>query len=230
MLKSYKKITSILLALLIMFSFNMPAIASNSATAIDSNTISKVNSALNYVSTQKEQFGLGNVDFSTLSIGNKISAYKITEEGELKPIDFCLYPLTSNGNLVTFAVKMDDCDNFTITNALVDTIKSQVTADEAFALVYDNSGCYIYSHEQLSKIGSFAKISNRGVIDNINTTVLLSAQLNSYRAVQNVEYKDDQAINALTVSMTSSLRAVNINFPMTIMSNYISLPVLYVAQ
>ena len=105
---------------------------------------------LDYVESQKELFGLGDVDFSELAIGNPISTYEYLETGleECTPI----YPLFYDGEVVAIAKCPEETYFQISTGLLVDSLNEAM--NESAALVYDAGGTYLFNGEIFTQIST----------------------------------------------------------------------------
>ena len=113
---------------------------------------------LDYVESQKELFGLGDVDFSELAIGNPISTYEYLETGleECTPI----YPLFYDGEVVAIA-KCPEETYFQIdTGILVGELNAVL--NEPISLIYDSEGVHIFDGIECSTVtGRAIETTNR---------------------------------------------------------------------
>lgn len=94
---------------------------------------------LRYVETQKAQFGLENVNFSTLSIGNPIHTYEYINNG-LRPLQ-PIYPLRSGERIVAIAQSTADGNCQISTNF---AHKLNDSAADSVAIIYDANGAYLF--------------------------------------------------------------------------------------
>lgn len=219
----FSKVLKFVLTLVIVLnSCAVPVFATENQTTsvVSSDIADAIMEALDFVSLQKEQYGLGDVDFETLSVGEKISAYEYVED-KLCEMDFQLYPLLSDGNIVAFAVKDDKKTSVDITTALVEEVNSKKPENEDFALIYDKDSCYLYTLDRLNKIYEDMQMDDgRGDFgsDNISASSLL----------ESVEIEDDYNIQSLDYCET--VNASQYKQSRAEVPKYYSLSVPYVSQ
>jgi hypothetical protein len=228
MLKSYKKALAVLIAVTIMLSLSSYSLAIGENAKITdsliSNTvINEVNAALDYITPEKALYGLSDVDFESLSIGNPILAYEYVDS-ELAPLSFRMYPLTNDdndGELVALAIKQDNAEFVSITTALVEQIKEQISSDDAFALVYDSEACYIYTQDGLAQLCESAQITESRDEVSGQSVTLEAGALHSYEAACAIGFESASLVQGASI---------NGNILYAGSSDYISLPVSAVSQ
>ena len=113
------------------------------AATIDSSK-SKIISALQNMEWMKDDIGLADVDFRTLSIAEPMYTYEYTSRGWIQ--NNVIYPLLSNGVLVAWAISLDrnGDEEYQITAELVKEVKSILAENTSFTLLYDDTCCYLY--------------------------------------------------------------------------------------
>lgn len=153
-----KKYLSAILALCMVFQLSTPSLAVSDEVTLTNK--SGLIESLNCIEPQKDAFGLKNVDFSNIYVGDMIHAYEYTSDG-LHEI-FGLYPLFENSTLIAFAIANED-GKYTITTALV----NEVSAIEPLnvALIYDRHCCYLYNGSDITLlIKNVEEADNRVVL------------------------------------------------------------------
>lgn len=177
-----KRITQKSIALFLTFVVSLwmaiPVSATNAAETTSTSHLSQpaLFDVLRYVETQKAQFGLENVDFSTLSIGNPIQTYEYTCNGlqQLQPI----YPILDGNRIVMIAQNTADgsCQISTgLANKLNDSCPNSI------AIIYDCDGAYLFDgtvftqiYENTEPIQSRAALSDLTFSDNTGSFSLNS--------------------------------------------------------
>lgn len=128
---------------------------------------------LSEIDSQKDSWGLEDVDFNELNIGVPIQTYNYVEGAFVRSHD--MYPLTADDRLVLWAIPING--QFQITSSLVSEINTSIDFNTPLALVYDASNAYIYSNQSFSILKYFnEEVESRGVL---NT--------NARRAVQGID-------------------------------------------
>lgn len=133
-----KKVISIVSMLCLTFMISVPSFAV-SADVVSTDVADSIVEALETVECDKTLWGLEDVDFSDIYIGNAIYAYDYID-GTFKKSNE-IYPLFSSNDLIAFSIPQDDVHQQIVT-ALVKEIKC--INPEQLALVYDSKSCYLY--------------------------------------------------------------------------------------
>lgn len=115
-----------------------------SATAASESPKSKIISALQNMEWMKDDMGLADVDFRTLSITEPMYTYEYTSRGWIQ--NNVMYPLLSNGVLTAWAISFDrnGDDGYQITTELVEEVRLALAENTKFTLLYDDAHCYLY--------------------------------------------------------------------------------------
>lgn len=98
------------------------------------------------VEIQKEAWGLSNINFSDIYIGNKVYMYELTNEG-VNVITY-MYPLIYDGEIIMAATALGN-DKFQISLDFARMIAGSNVQNAAF--VFDASGCYIYDGNKFNR-------------------------------------------------------------------------------
>lgn len=217
-----KKMSALILALLISISLPFSVLAASSQN-VNFFPKDKIISSLNYIEPNKELYGLAGVDFYSLSIGNPILAYEYANK-QVNLLDFYLYPLLENNNLVAFALIDQQTNSVQITTSLVNEIATFLDKNKTFALIYDDQSCYAYSDGGLQVLTkSELKDSRRNTIDTKDIKGLLkNVKINSYSPKDQLEYYS--TFNNANINLIDAANASNAA------SQYISCSVSYVTQ
>ncbi|WP_175562071.1 papain-like cysteine protease family protein [Anaerocolumna xylanovorans] len=192
-----------------------------SDNAIPNEIITEINKSLNYISTQKDIFGLTDVDFGTLSVGNQIKAYEYRDK-QLKEAEFSLFPIINNERLVAFAVKNNEKTSIEITTTFVKDIASSFNPSTPIAFIYDKDTCYIYSSSGLTEMHRSSQSNNgRDVLDynTVDKSLFDSITLNNLSSNEFLNY--ESSVNL----MAENTYSVNIAA-----TTYYSCNVSYVSQ
>lgn len=154
-----KKTISAILCISMLFALSSNAFAASSIAPGE--TRAAIVTALQNMESDKEAFGLGDVEFSDLYIGDQLHSYEYVETGfeELNSA----FPLFYNGKLVALAFNVG-AGNFQISSALVAELNNVAVSE--IALVYDAHSVYLFdgmnfillgkSGEEISYRQSFA--------------------------------------------------------------------------
>lgn len=150
-----KRYLSILIILSILFSLCLPSYAAQeNPPNIDANIQEQMLRILTSVEPEKKNYGLENVDFSSVEIGNEIPAYKV-QNGQLVNADIQLFPLLSNKELVSlfYVANLPNGETYVqLSNELVSPITTYTDVNP-FAIVYDDNGAYVYTKSSLYFLG-----------------------------------------------------------------------------
>jgi hypothetical protein len=178
-----KKVISCILVLVFCLSAPFSSLATentdkriaNISTFVDT-VASKVETILGAMESHKSDYGLGDVDFSGLSLGSEIPAYEFTSAGLSEISDIHYFPILDNGEWVATAivsysvygdmnteVSVKYADDYAeIKSSSAGNVSSET---ESAALVFDSSNTYLYVGDSSSVIESFPEVNYRESID-----------------------------------------------------------------
>lgn len=100
-MKKQKRYLALILSVATLFT--MMAFPASAQQTLFQRVHGTVSDMLVSIEADKEGYGLADVDFSTLALGNEIPAYDL-ENGQLSPAETHYFPVLSNGNWVATAV------------------------------------------------------------------------------------------------------------------------------
>ena len=114
---------------------------------------------LSSVEFEKEYYGLGDVDFSSVTIGEKIPTYEVVDS-QLKEFSRHIFPVLSNGTMISqfFAVRDSDDGKWYV--QLDDTLVKgtlDIVGDQPYAYIYDDNGIYVYCQKEVYLLGEAEK-------------------------------------------------------------------------
>ena len=132
-----KRFLCILLSMCMMFSF-----ASYSVKA-EGDDKEAVISAMIDILPVKELYGLENVDFSTLEMGNKINVYNYVENAFV--FSRAAYPIFGGGELIAVLYEVG-ASQFQLMDGIAEAIRVANCTD--IAIVYARAGCYVFDGER----------------------------------------------------------------------------------
>ena len=116
---------------------------------------------LSDIKPEKTLYGLGDVDFNNLYIGESIPAY-ISQNTGFTKTDLKYYPILENGNWVATLTcyKISGVWNGQISTSFVSDLPS-ISANDNIALIFDNSNTYLLKNSAIQKIAGFETIEKR---------------------------------------------------------------------
>lgn len=139
-----RKITALFLVISMMACvFSINAHASN--VFLSESQSNLLSDALIDVEAEKDTWGLSNVNFQTLSIGNAVQSFEY-KNGQLIR-SFVMYPIIHDEQLVLWAIPVNG--HFQISNSLVDEVNSHIGFAENFVLLYDRNGVHAYTGDTM---------------------------------------------------------------------------------
>lgn len=103
-----KKLLSLVMAIAILCVTSVPAFASSTFNCKDDNVEEKMLKLLLSIEHEKEMYGLGSVDFSSVTIGEGIPTYKV-KDGTLALADISFIPILSGGEVVSLCWTLSIC-------------------------------------------------------------------------------------------------------------------------
>ena len=169
-----KRITSIALAIMLLYSMSIPTFAYYIETrdipldfslndGITQDLLNEIEEALSFIEFEKELYGFADVELTSLTVGSAIRVYEFID-GKMVPHVFCYYPLIVDGRTLAHAVKIYGESHVDITPAMVRETSSINAAN--FSLVYDRESVYSFDGNQLNLLRTFSKrIEPRDLLD-----------------------------------------------------------------
>ncbi len=112
---------------------------------------SEIASCLGHVEPQKELWGIGNVDFEDLYLGEAVQTYEYLKDGFSPCIT--MYPLIYGDDIVLWAIEADD--SYQITTELTYSINDYIDADTEFSIVYADDGSYLYTDGEFIMLSEY---------------------------------------------------------------------------
>lgn len=157
-----KRTISLILSFAIFFAFLSSNIFAEKTTAYDDFIQEGIINALRSIESEKEYYGLNDVDFTELTYSEAVRAYEYTSDGAVYINDFI--PLKCNDELVAWTVKfyVENDALFQISTSYIEEINALDDITDSYALIYDREACYLYDGTTLRCLGLFnADIDNR---------------------------------------------------------------------
>ena len=220
-----KKIATLFFTMVLVTTLVNPIYAKdiNSNNEISSEASTRIISCLSNISNEKELYGLKDVNFEKISVGNQIPAYEYID-GKLNILNVSIYPLTVNEKLIAFVI--NNSGNYQFTTGLVKEISSSIKSNESFALVYDKNTCYAYTENGLFPLNQFGdEYSNgRQKIDKVeNISNIKETKLSKFSSVQPLGYSEnsDETVAATYAVTTTSNNYVTCEVPYVPQGNYV---------
>lgn len=171
-----KRILSAMTAILMTLSMSVSAAAeaAGSVTSGSDERKEEIASRLGYVETQKETWGIGDVNFEDLYLGEAVQTYEYLQDGFSPCIT--MYPLIYGDDIVLWAIETEG--SYQITTELTYSINDYIDADTEFSIVYADGGSYLYADGEFVLLSEYDYgASDREVLDgneNGDTLVLSS--------------------------------------------------------
>lgn len=164
-MKKLNKILAFALTLALCINLCVPAFAA-ADDSVPEEHIKAIENALLGISPEKEVYGLGDVDFSNLWIGNEIPKYEFTNNGLCKIEEFLTYPiLDENEKIVALAnISRDNVEtSASVSCELAEDLNTYSNRDNTeICLVYDNTAVYCWDRETHTKLSEYyIRIDNR---------------------------------------------------------------------
>lgn len=136
-----KRFISAILMLSLLFTASMPAgaVVVGGEDVLSADISDGICGILEIVEHDKEMWGLSNVDFSNIYVGDPVHTYEYVDGSFIETSPY--YPLFDNRTLIAFYVDIDG-EIGQVMQAFVDDVNT-VNPSE-FALVSDTVACYLY--------------------------------------------------------------------------------------
>lgn len=138
-MKCFRKMLSLILALIMVFTIQLPVFATDRINEKESEMLEKVVDLLVGVEENKDTFGMGNVNFTNLYLGNQIPAYIMGENIQAAEVKY--YPIIEGELIVAIICAMED-DSGEITVQI-----GKDFADQLTAFIADNSAVAVLFSE-----------------------------------------------------------------------------------
>jgi hypothetical protein len=158
-----------------------PSFAASSSSGLNANASSFLETVetgvadiLGVVELQKEDYGLGDVDFSSLSLGIEIPSYELTERGLVKISDVHYFPIIYNNKWVATAIisysiyrdmnielSVKYANDYSVLKESIDSRRSSASAQIGAALVFDSSNAFLYLGDDSILVESFQEYQGR---------------------------------------------------------------------
>ncbi len=149
-------------------------------------TYGKIVEALNYVTLDKQHFGLNGVDFNRLETSDPIQMYEYAN-GRLSRIGET-YPLIFAGSIVALATSSDG-ENYTIETSLATKINKAIS--DKVAIIYDSKGVYVYDGEDIISIfKEKSVISRRGQLNGARKSEFSDVKVASIKKRSLLNYRE----------------------------------------
>lgn len=145
-----------------------PTVVAENDASLENEIVQKTKDILCFISPEKELYGLGDVDFSTLYLGEKIPSYRVEDDG-LVESEHLYYPIISKNDWVATAiVSVTEAGESVVT---VSTVYNESTEDiEAAALLFEDETAYVCSERGISGIVP-SHNSTREMSENVESRV-----------------------------------------------------------
>lgn len=154
-----KRILSALTAALTAMSFSLSAAAETAESRISASAArnAEIASCLGYVESQKELWGIGDVNFEDLYLGEAVQTYEYLADGFSPCVS--MYPLICGDDIVLWAIETGE--SYQITTELTYSISDYIDADTEFSIVYAADGSYLYTGGEFVLLSEYGGDSNR---------------------------------------------------------------------
>ena len=164
------------------------------------NVVGAVNEALLEIEANKSLYGLDDVAFDRLYIGDQVPTYTLQNDHYMKT-DYELYPLYINNKLACFAIIRSKSDGYfaQIDASLSHLINNTINLEEEYALVYDRNSCYYITNSDAIKLVDHEPCLERSVFS-IDTYKMDKNRNLNYCSVspkQSIQYDADRNLNGL---------------------------------
>lgn len=233
MKKNLRKLASLFLCLTFAMSLPSPAFAvkANMET-IDPSIQNKMMRVLASVYEDKESFGFGDVDFSSIQLGSEIPAYSV-RNGELKNADARIIPVLYDNEILSIFYIVKDYAGETfvqLSGGLVDSI-SDYANDSPIAIVYDDTGVHIFDKERFHLIG----LSEECFIEEAQAKTLVSNSKTSSSTdrvdlIAVADYNEIETTSCITPTTSLDVLSFLANTPQratnTVTSRYLTVPII----
>ena len=180
-----KRITTVFVALMIMFC-SIPTYANEiSNLDISSKTIKLINNALTYVEEDKSSFGIRDVNFDLLEVTDSVNMYSFENDCFRKIGEF--YPIVLGSHIIALAISNPQ-GKYSIETSLAKSI-DKFNHDD-IAVIYDALGAYLYNGQDLIFLGeSGIKVPERSSINENRIIDFSGVKLSSTEISVSLDYK-----------------------------------------
>lgn len=167
--------------------------------------IEEINQMLSFIGYEADSYGMGNVDFETLSIGQRINAYEFSN-GELIPLTINYYPLFAEDDLCALVLTNNDGAagfRVQISVSLAEELVDVGCVGDSFAIIYDANHMYVSNQEELKTIHSFESTRSLGELSRgLGTTNRGSLTEDNCTQISNISYSNLSATGNYKLAFT----------------------------
>ena len=154
-----KKTIAILVIVLVLVSTMRAFAFEKDSIGIDQKVSMISSELLSSIEPEKDLYGLEDVDFSTLSLGNPIPTYVLREEGLVEEKDMLYYPILCGNEWVATATVFNMSNE--IPNVQISTAYAgNNVVQDSVALLFDQKGAYLINNDKALMVESAAVIDD----------------------------------------------------------------------
>lgn len=164
-----KKFVSVFLTFALLITSVPCNVIAEGAYKADASDEEGIIEALRVIESEKENYGLEDIDFEELTYSEAVKTYEYTSDGIAYIRDFV--PLKHADKLVAWAIKVEDDNDkfFQISTMYINEINALTDNPQRYALIYDYNACYLFDGEHLRHLGSITtEVENRKTIPSIS--------------------------------------------------------------
>lgn len=193
-IKRLKKMMTALFVLVILLQISSTAFASNASNA-HSDFDDQLNNLLYCIYSDAQGFGFLEEDLRDIYLGEPIFAYELRDDC-LYELDYSFYPITSNGQILFFAIK--DSIGVSLSQGLVKELSVFVDNSVDVALVYDKYSCYALTYDRVELLCTFSEpVAYRSTFED-------ELQILNYSTAANIQFAPISAQQSLSANLTIS--------------------------
>ncbi len=137
--------------------------------------------ALQGMELQKEHLDLNDTDFSQLQVGEPVQTYIYTDN--MFEVSHVMYPILDGDKLIFWAIK--NGHKFQLSTGLVDEVNDAIGCDDAFAIIYDKVGCYLYTNNTFTLLKVSANENDLRSV--LTSTTAVDVQLETVSLSKNAD-------------------------------------------
>lgn len=174
-----KRGIAVLLSLIMCVALGTVSFAVDSTEVFNANAYSFIDTVemgiadvLGAVEISKSEYGLGDVDFASLTLGKEIPSYELTENGLIRINDIHYFPILFNNEWVATAVisysvygdmNIELSAKYTGDYSMLKNsiVSNKSRASTGVALVFDSTNAYLYLDDESIVVESFQEFKDR---------------------------------------------------------------------
>ncbi len=205
-----KKIISIILLSVLIFSILSVNAGAKTVEMADASETDGIVAALNAVEPVKEQMGISEIDFYELTYSDSVSAYDYTKDGLIFNCEFI--PIKHGNALVGWVIKKttDGDTYYQFTTAFTEEVNRIAENDTEFAIIYGYDASYLYDGKDICTLRSVSiPVDERAILESAAQLEGESITLKSIASSYKLQYSNPSMNSRAPVYFSCNVKYVS---------------------